>query len=88
MVEDGYFVQPAVAAKLEKHFIEARLHTDAPRKNKEQIKELQRTVARKVANPIYVVVDPRTENELGRVEGYFPARLGKLLDLEYSESKG
>lgn len=57
-----------IGAILAKGFVEARLHTDG-KTNIERILGLQETLARSVANPIYVVVDPETEVELGRHEG-------------------
>ena len=67
-MEDNVFPRPAVAGILADHYIEARLHTDGDT-NKERIKELQTSLARSVANPIYVLLDPETEAELSRHEG-------------------
>lgn len=66
-MEEKVFPQPAVAGELAR-YVEARLHTDGQR-NIERIEELQAALARSVANPIYVIVDPRDERELGRFEG-------------------
>ena len=67
-MEDNVFPEPAVAGILETNYIEARLHTDG-QTNIERILELQKTLARSVANPIYVIVDPATGEERGRYEG-------------------
>jgi len=53
---------------LSEGFVEARLHTDG-KTNIERILELQENLAGSVANPIYVVLDPATEQELARYEG-------------------
>ncbi len=85
MIEDHYFVRPAVAGILGKYYVEARLHTDATKSPfYKRMKELQKTVAGKPANPIYVVLDPETEKELGRVEGSKEGELDELLKLRPS----
>ena len=48
--------------------MEVRLHTDGKTKI-DRIKELQNSLARTTANPVYVIVDPETEEELDRYEG-------------------
>lgn len=67
-MENNVFPRPAVAGLLSAEFVEARLHTDGST-NIERILELQESLARSVANPIYVVVDPQNERELRRHEG-------------------
>ena len=67
-MEENFFPSPAVAGILTENFIEARLHTDGET-NAERILELQESLARSVANPIYVIVDPKSEKELARYEG-------------------
>ena len=58
---------PKIAALLEPNFVEARLHTDhsdaeiGDRNRKRQMKMLGL-----VASPYYVVVDPATDQEMGR----------------------
>jgi hypothetical protein len=70
-MEEKIFPRPAVAAELEK-YVEARLHTDGgPRETENQ--ELQRTMAGSVANPIYVIVDPRTGEKLRVKAGFMTA---------------
>ena len=70
-----------ISAILAKDFVEARLHTDG-KTNTERILELQENLARSVANPIYVIVDPRTEREVGRYEGAAlkEPRIGEFVD--------
>ena len=59
-----------VNALLAKGFVEARLHTDEPLEEfADRVWELQESLARSVANPIYVVVDPESEREIARHEG-------------------
>jgi hypothetical protein len=60
------FPRPAVAGEL-KHFTEARLHTDLP--HKPELKELQVKMTKSVANPIYLVVDPRSKKVIARFDG-------------------
>ncbi len=67
-MEDNFFLKPTVAGLLNKEYIEARLHTDGTA-NAERIKEMQTSLARTVAMPVFVIVDPATEKELGRYEG-------------------
>lgn len=71
-MEQKVFRSPAVAGPLQQHFVEARLHTDEPPPDP-RTAELQRELARSVANPIFVVVDPRDERELGRWESGDPS---------------
>ena len=67
-MEEKVFPKPAVAGILESSYVEARLHADG-QKNIEQIRELQHELAKSVATPIYVVVDPVTQEPLGHFEG-------------------
>ncbi|TAJ21768.1 MAG: hypothetical protein EPO68_04165 [Planctomycetota bacterium] len=60
------FPRPEVAIELEK-VVEARLHTDG-RKNIEQILELQKRFTQSRANPYYLVIDSKTEQELSRLD--------------------
>ena len=62
--EEKVFPSETVSPVLEKHFIEARLHTDG-QKNIERILELQQELARSVATPFYLVVDPATGQQVG-----------------------
>lgn len=66
-MEEKVFHRAAVAAQLD-NYIEARLHTDqgAPAARwRELIQELAQTLA----NPTYVIVDPRDDEVLGIFEG-------------------
>ncbi|MCY2959273.1 MAG: hypothetical protein NTY35_03830 [Planctomycetota bacterium] len=70
-MEEKIFPRPAVAAELTKNFIEARLHTDGgPAVDRN--KQLQQEMTRSVANPIYVVVDPKTGKPLRKKAGLIP----------------
>lgn len=63
-MEEGTFRRPAVAGILEKHYVEARLHADY-----DEIKDLQLEMTGSLAQPIYLIVDPGSEEQLGRVDG-------------------
>ncbi|HIF41381.1 MAG TPA: hypothetical protein EYQ74_09815 [Planctomycetes bacterium] len=63
-MEEGVFLHPAVAGPLTEHFIEARLHVDYPR-NMER--ELEMTGSN--SQPLFLVVDPASEEVLGRHDG-------------------
>lgn len=62
------FPSPAVAGVLSKNYVEARLHTDG-KKNIERILELQRELTGSIATPIYVLIDPETEDKKGSFLG-------------------
>lgn len=67
-MEEKVFPLPAVAEALRNGFIEARLHTDGgPAMDRN--KELQKEMTRSVANPIYVIVDPKTGQPLRKKAG-------------------
>lgn len=70
-MEVKVFPSPAVAAELE-NFIEARLHTDGGPRLQDN-KALQLKLTGSVANPIYVVVDPKSEEGLRVRAGYMTA---------------
>ena len=63
-MEGTIFLDAAVAAELENHWIEARLHTDrGPGTSKElarEQKELEKQLLATVANPYFAVVNPAT----------------------------
>jgi len=70
-MEEKIFPRPAVAGELTENFIEARLHTDGgPAVDRN--KELQQEMTRSVANPIYVIVDPKTGKALRKKAGLIP----------------
>jgi hypothetical protein len=57
-----------VAEVLVEHFVEARLHYDGARG--EEISAFQEKLAGSQANPLYLILEPRTERKLdGRIEG-------------------
>ena len=68
-MEDDVFLRPAVAGLMQKHFVEARLHTDIQSSLSAAAfarnRELQKQRASSRAMPIFVVVDPKTGVELG-----------------------
>lgn len=80
-MEDDVFLRPAVAGTMKLHFVEARLHVDLQKYlTKEQFarnKELQKQHTSSRGMPMFVVVDPKTGNELGETppEGLSPAAL-------------
>jgi len=86
-MEGKVFPSPAVAGILAKKYVEARLHTDG-NTNLERILELQEKLARSVANPIYVVVDPKTEKELARFEGAAMGAKDVTRFIEFLETVG
>ena len=65
-MEEGIFPRPAVAGELAK-LIEARLHYDGARK--QEVKVLQRDLAKTYAAPVYLILDPKTRAVLRRHEG-------------------
>jgi len=66
MMEVKRFPLPEVSAELGK-MIEARLHNDGD--VAEVVKALQARLTGSVATPIYLVLDPEDERELGRQDG-------------------
>ncbi|PIE24755.1 MAG: hypothetical protein CSA62_02670 [Planctomycetota bacterium] len=87
MIEKSFFLELAVAKKMEAKFVEARLHIDSPDKNKEQILKLWKTLGKIASTPIYLVLDPKTEKELGRVNGSYSDKLRVLFDRDFSRSQ-
>jgi hypothetical protein len=67
-MEEKIFPRPAVAGILEETYVEARLHADGE-VNVERIHALQDAMAKSRATPLYLVVDPSTQQELARQEG-------------------
>lgn len=67
-MEEKVFPSPAVAELMKKHLIEARLHTDSQNTlSDEQFatnKKAQADIAGTIANPYFVVVDPKTGQKL------------------------
>ena len=70
-MEETVFHLPAVAGILSQNYIEARLHTDGEEGVAEydRSRKLQAELAGSIANPIYVIVDPRTGARMGQFEG-------------------
>ena len=68
-MEEKVFHRAAVAAEL-KNFVEARLHTDSGDSAKRsEFKALEMELASTQANPVYVILNPRTNTPLGIFEG-------------------
>ncbi len=63
-MEDGIFPRPAVAEMLKKRFVEARLHVDY---EENMQRELRMTGSN--AQPVYLVLDPETEDVHARQDG-------------------
>lgn len=68
-MEVSIFPKPEVR-ELKQRWVEARLHSDAEEpEHRERIAGLIETLAKSPAQPIYVAVDPSSEEELGRFQG-------------------
>lgn len=72
-MEDSILPSAAVAAVLNEHYVEARLFTDTE-ENIERILALQDELAGTVANPTFVLVEPRAERKLAQLQGKRSAR--------------
>jgi hypothetical protein len=70
-VEEFIFPDPAVAGILEKHYVEARLHTDdqANPERSARLEQLQQEMVQSLAQPYYIVIDPDTGKQLGKLAG-------------------
>ena len=69
-MEDGLFLVPAVAALLKKEFVESRIHNDGgDAKRQAEVKAWQQKTVHSLATPIYLILDPRTQEELARFDG-------------------
>lgn len=69
-MEDNVLPSAAVAEVLNEHYVEARLFTDIEdHPNHARILELQDELARTVANPTYVLVDPGSGAKLATFQG-------------------
>ena len=67
-MEEKIFRLPDVFRVLDQEFVEARLHTDGTA-HIDRILEMQQKLTGSIATPIYVVMDPDTEEILGVFEG-------------------
>ena len=70
-MEEKIFPKPAVAGKLKKDYIESRLHTDGGDRMEEN-RKLQKEKTGSLANPIYLIIDPKTGKTLRRIDGLKP----------------
>ncbi|MBI5852712.1 MAG: thioredoxin family protein [Planctomycetes bacterium] len=67
VMEQTVLPAPKVAPLLERHFVEARLHTDHPDAEKgDANRKRQMATLGYIASPYYFVIDPATEREMGR----------------------
>jgi hypothetical protein len=66
-MEKGVFHHSAVAEILEERFVEARIHTDSL--DHPGNADLQLEMTQSVAQPIYLVVDPRDGTQHSRRDG-------------------
>ncbi|MCA8968660.1 MAG: hypothetical protein KDC95_02710 [Planctomycetes bacterium] len=68
-METTVFIRPEVSGLLAKT-IEARLHADLPGlPTRDRILEVQEQFAGVKTLPVYVILDPSTEQVLGRLDG-------------------
>ena len=66
-MEEGVFHHPAVAGILEERFVEARIHTDSLEHPENA--DLQLEMTKSIAQPIYLVVDPKDGTQHARRDG-------------------
>jgi len=67
-MEMKVFPAPAVAAVLNKKYVEARIHTDHEELGEEN-RARQLVMTNSVAQPIYLLVDPKDVKVHGRLDG-------------------
>ena len=70
LMEEKVFPKPAVAKELQEHFVEARLHTDAPSPVGENNMKRELDMIGSRANPYYLIVDPKTGKSLRKTFGF------------------
>jgi hypothetical protein len=67
-MEGTVFLDPAVAGTMKEHFVEARLHTDTQNTLTDaqfaDNRAAQKELAGTLANPYFVVVDPKTGKKI------------------------
>lgn len=82
-MEDGVFVRdPAVVGILRQHFVESRLHSDAPTTYPAEVIDplRKRYIDGNPAMGIYVALDPETEQPLARLFGTKPTEFQAFLE--------
>ncbi len=68
-MEEKVFRREAVASELE-HYVEARLHTDhRDDATADRWTAMQEELSGNLANPVYVIVDPRDDEKIAQFEG-------------------
>ena len=80
-MELNLFRRPAVARVLEERFVEARLHTDH-----DEYARLQLEMTGSLALPIYLVIDPETMQQHGRVDGALEEKFIELLETGWNSA--
>jgi thiol:disulfide interchange protein len=88
-MEKNVFPVPDVRIALER-FERVQLYTDGQGAKYDRNRELQETRFKTVALPLYVVVDPVTEREIGRVEGLTrdPSEFARFLERSLATTAG
>jgi thiol:disulfide interchange protein len=88
-MEKNIFPRPEVRAALER-FERVQLYTDGQGTEYDKNRALQETRFNTVALPLYVIVDPATEREIGRVEGLTrdPSEFARFLERSLASTPG
>jgi thiol:disulfide interchange protein DsbD len=88
-MEKNIFPRPEVRAALER-FERVQLYTDGQGPEYDKNRELQEMRFKTVALPLYVIVDPATEREIGRVEGLTrdPSEFARFLEHSLASTPG
>ena len=72
-MEKSYFFQDDILEVLNKHYVEARLHTDkGTDAQKERMRELQTQLVSNRGMPTFVVVDPATGKRISGEQSFSP----------------
>jgi hypothetical protein len=79
-MENKTFRAPAVAGLLREKFVEARLHTDGEEPVHDEIRTLRdQLTSGNLTTPIYIVMDPVTGAQIGRLNGAFEDRFIRMI---------
>lgn len=72
-MEKSYFFQDDFLEVLNKHYVEARLHTDkGTDAQKQRMSEIQWELVRHRGMPTFVVVDPETGKKISNEQSFSP----------------
>ena len=75
-MEGKIFRLPTVGGLLREHYVEARLHNDAPDPEAAaRVRKLQDELAHTAATPHYLILEPKERRQLGVFDG--PDLIGK-----------